>query len=104
MSSANYELIHAAMASRLQIVCEYQGYVREICPHALGLGKAGELKVLGFQFGGHSSRGLPPGGEWRCMDIDQMRGIRSQTGEWHTHDTHGKPQSCVKELHFEVIA
>jgi hypothetical protein len=103
MPSSNYGLIRAAMEKRWRIVCEYKGFMREICCHTLGLGKAGEQKVLGFQFGGGSSKGLPPSGEWRCLSVDEMQNVRAQSGEWHTRDIHDRPQFCVKQVDYEVM-
>ena len=102
MASANYTIIRGAMERRQQIVCVYQGHQREICPHCIGASKDGGEQMLGYQFAGGSSKGLPPGGEWRCLDVGQLRDVRARDGEWHTGDSHLAPQSCVKQVDFEI--
>jgi len=62
------QLFRSAIAERKQVVCVYKGYYREVCPHVLGW-KGGHPYVLVYQFGGGSSTGLPPGGEWWWLDI-----------------------------------
>ena len=64
----------------------------------------GREKLLGFQFAGESSKGLPPGGEWRCMFIDQIEEVEARDGQWHTRDDHLQPQTCVDEIDYEVFA
>lgn len=102
MPSSGYQSVRAAMEARLPVVCIYQGYEREICFHCIGYGIDGGEKALGFQYAGGSSKGLPPGGQWRCLNLDQLESVRSKEGGWHSGQGHSKPQSCVKEVHFEV--
>jgi hypothetical protein len=66
MPSRTYDLFAEAMADRKQILCTYDGYPRELCPIVLGHSRE-EEKALTYQFGGRSSKGLPPGGQWRCL-------------------------------------
>ena len=49
-------LVHRAILKRLQIVCLYQGYDRQLCPIVLGH-KNGKERMLAFQFAGNSSQG-----------------------------------------------
>lgn len=103
MSTSNYQMIRAAIQNRQQIICDYQGYEREICPHSIGLNKLSGEQFLGFQFAGGSSKGLPPGGQWRCLEIAQLSNVRARDGAWHTGDSHLRPQTCVKQVDLEVI-
>ncbi|MBA4161958.1 MAG: hypothetical protein C0515_07755 [Novosphingobium sp.] len=100
---STYSEIRAAMEAKKPIVCMYQGLRREICAHTIGL-KNGAEKVLAFQFAGQSSKGLPPGGEWRCMFIDQISDVHIVEGPWHTRDDHSRPQTCVDDIDLEVYA
>lgn len=68
----------------------------------IGKGKAGEEKVLSFQFGGSGNSPLPAGGEWRCMAIAEMHDVQTREGPWHTRNKHSRPQTCVKIIDFEV--
>jgi hypothetical protein len=96
-----YEVFLHAITNRLQVVCFYNGLYREVCPHALGL-KRGKRHVLVFQFAGESSRGLPPEGEWRCMNVGEIMGAELRQGDWHTGDSHLRPQTCVDDIDVEV--
>lgn len=101
MSDATYNMLREAVRNKQQVLCRYQGYDREMCPHVLGL-KAGREKVLSFQFGGDSSKGLPPEGEWRCMFVEQIEHVTLRPGAWHTSHSHTRPQTCVDEIDVEV--
>jgi hypothetical protein len=104
MSSPTFDLFLQAAKSRLQISCTYNGLRRELCPHVIGWGKAGEEMALTYQFAGASSTGLPLGGEWRCLRLDGVTSAVVQQGAWHTGASHLRPQTCVKRVEFEVAA
>jgi hypothetical protein len=97
-----YALLYQAIQNKQQVVATYDGYHREMCPHVLGY-KDGVRHVLSFQFAGDSSKGLPPGGQWKCMDVDGLSNVSLQEGPWITgpHKT-GKPQTCVDEADISV--
>lgn len=97
----SYDTFRQAILAREQVFCTYQGLPREVCPHILGL-KNGSRHVLVYQFAGQSSRGLPPGGEWRCMDPDKVTNAVMRVGPWHTGDSHLKPQTCVDQIDVQV--
>jgi hypothetical protein len=89
------------MAERKQILCTYDRHPRELCPVILGHSQ-GEEKALTFQFGGGSSKGLLPGGEWRCLFLAKVSDIRLRVGEWHSGDGHSQPQGCVEIVDLDV--
>lgn len=90
----NYGLVRQAVLTRQQIVATYHGHPRRMCPHVIGT-KSGRRVALFYQFGGSSSSGLPRGGAWRCIAVDQLTDISVQDGEWHTGTRHSQPQTCV---------
>lgn len=96
-----YALIKNAVINRQQVVATYHGHVREMCPHVLGR-KSGRGQCLFFQFAGGSTTGLPAGGEWRCLSIDELTDVTVRTGPWHTGARHSRPQTCVGEIDVEV--
>ena len=98
---SNYTVLREAILNRKPVVAFYNGYERQFCPHALGM-KRGEAQVLGFQFGGGSSSGLPPGGEWRCMKVQDLQQLMLTTGPWYTGTSHSKPQTCIDSIDVEV--
>lgn len=98
---SNYDLIRQAILDRHQIFAMYDGYERELCPHVIGT-KNGEDKMLAYQFGGDSSRGLPPQGEWRCFYVDRFSNVTAKPGEWHSGTSHLRRQTCVDEVDVEV--
>ena len=101
MPSATYKLFAQAMAERKQVLCTYDQHSRELCPVILGH-SGGEEKALTFGFGGGSSKGLPPSGEWRCLFLAKVSGVRLRDGEWHTGDSHKQPQGCVEIVDLDV--
>ena len=56
MNSSTYEIVKKAIIQKKQIVAEYHGHNREMCPHVIGK-KYGENQALFYQFGGTSSSG-----------------------------------------------
>ncbi len=96
-----YQLIRQAVINRNQIVCAYKGYERMVCPHAIGTTN-GVPRVLVYQFAGSSESGLPPDGQWRCMDIPGMTQIRVQPGAWHTGNRHTRQQTCIKVVDLDI--
>jgi hypothetical protein len=87
--------------NKQQVVCFYKDYERHVCPHVIGT-KNGKPQVLTWQFAGGSSSGLPPEGQWRCMEIDKVTSAKAQAGDWHTGANHSRPQTCVGEIDVEV--
>lgn len=83
MPSAAYRLFRTAILGRRRIVCEYDGCYREVCPHVLGY-KERDAMALTFQLGAESKSGLPPGGEWRCLALAQVRNVGIRSDLWCT--------------------
>lgn len=101
MPSHIYDLFRQAVLGKQQIICRYHGLLRELCPHTLG--HTGPIeRCLSFQFAGQSSKGLPPGGEWRCMSLNEVSDVHIKDGPWHTEPSHSRPQTCVKNVDVEV--
>lgn len=97
----SYDVFRQAIINKQQVICNYTGHERAVCPHAIGT-KGGRPQVLTWQFAGGSSSGLPAGGQWRCMEINKVSGARAQDGDWHTGGPHSKPQTCVDNIDVEV--
>jgi hypothetical protein len=99
-----YSLIRQAIIDRDVVVATYHGYVREMCPHVVGT-KNGRAQALLYQFAGGSSSGLGPDGSpdnWRCLFIDELSGVTTNKGPWHTAPNHSRPQTCVGQIDIEV--
>jgi hypothetical protein len=101
MPSRAYELFAEAMGARKQILCTYDGFPRELCPIILGH-SSGQEKALAYQFGGRSSRGLPPGGQCRCLFLSKVRNVQLRDGPWHAGDSHSQPQGCVEIVDLDI--
>ncbi|HAW3089386.1 TPA: hypothetical protein JLR96_005105 [Escherichia coli] len=102
--SNNYDLIAKAIKEKLQVTAYYQGFYREMCPHALG-SKKGRKQALFYQFGGESSKGtVTPGStfNWRCIPIDGLTEATLQSGQWYTAENHSQAQTCVDQIDIEV--
>ena len=102
-TNPTYLVLREALLKRATVRCTYHGLVRECCPHTIGTSE-GRSRALMFQFAGASSRGLPPGGEWRCMDIALISNISVYDGPWHTGLSHTRPQTCIKNVDVEVMS
>jgi hypothetical protein len=104
MYSASFKMIYEAIRDKAVIECSYRGYVRECCPHALGLSDGVE-RVLVYQFAGGTSTGLPAGGEWCCMDISAISGITVRRRErWRTGLNQMRPHGCIEHVMIQVFA
>jgi hypothetical protein len=99
-----YNLIRNAIINKQQVIATYNGYVREMCPHVLGL-KNGRQHALFYQFAGGSSKGLDPSNprvNWRCVFVDELSNVSVREGLWHSADNHSRPQTCVGTIDVEV--
>jgi hypothetical protein len=101
MPSATYELFERAMRAQKQVHCLYGGYARQLCPIILGHSKGAE-KALTYQFGGQSSSGLPPNGEWRCLWLAKVSDVQLRDGPWFRGARHSQPQGCVEVVDLDV--
>lgn len=96
-----YALLEHAILHREQVIATYDGELREFCPHALGT-KQRKHHVLAYQFGGASTSGLPPRGEWRCFAVDRLVAAATRPGQWHTAPNLFNPQSCLDVIDVVV--
>src|SRR5205823_4959442 len=98
------DLIRQAIIDGNQVTCFYHNLHRECCPHVLGE-KRGRPHVLMFQFAGESSRGMPPNGEWRCMDVDEMSQVVVQSGPWYSEQNYSlDTDHCIDVIDVNVPA
>ena len=95
------DLIITAIQQQLIVTAVYQEKKRIMCPHMIGH-KDGRLNVLFFQFAGESKKGLPPGGQWRCIHLDELSDVSIAPGQWHTGPDCGRPQTCVDQIIAKV--
>jgi hypothetical protein len=95
-----YALVRRAIEERRQVHATYGGHQRRMCPHVIGA-RAGQERVLFFQFAGGSGRGLPPGGDWRCLRLVGLTDVSIEDGPWHTR-AHSEPQRCIDDVDLEI--
>ena len=100
--STAYRIIWKAIRARKQIVCSYKNRPREVFPHILGYKASGEEAVFMFQVGGESSQPLPPGGDWRCFDLDGIADIQVREGSWRGGSRHRQAQTCIRFVDVDV--
>jgi len=98
-----YTILAEAINSKQQVVARYHDQERIFSPHALGT-KGNASHVLVYQYAGGSESGLPPGGEWRCLNLDELSEIRVEPGAWRTAANVFNPQSCLEEIDVVVDA
>jgi hypothetical protein len=84
----------SAILAERQVVCNYHGRKRELCPHIIGTNKNGEEVVLAWQFAGESSGPLP---QWRCLRLamSEMPVRAKGLGMKEVHIARNKPASTV---------
>ena len=99
MQSATYTLFRNAILREQQVVCRYDGRVRELCPHIIGTNRRGEEVVLVWQFAGESSGPLP---QWRCLKLANVSNARAREGHWHEGGSHLMTQTCVSEIDLDI--
>jgi len=100
-----YGLVRTAVEGRRPIGALYHGRHRLLCPHRLGRNKAGQLRVLCYQYGGESHSGLEPAGSptnWRCIVLEKLSKVELLDGAWRTAPNHSRPQTCVAEADIDV--
>src|SRR5579871_2275412 len=99
MPSTTYTLFRNAILSEHQVVCSYDGRLRELCPHIIGRNRSGEEVVLAWQFAGESSGRLP---QWRCLKLANVRDASVRNGLWHEGRSHKTAQNCVTEIDLDI--
>jgi hypothetical protein len=97
--NAAYALFRDAILREQQVVCTYEGRLRELCPHIIGTNKAGEEVVLAWQFAGESSGKLP---QWRCLKVASVRDAHTREGRWHEGGSHKSSQTCVTKIDLDI--
>ncbi len=97
-----YDLLRKAIRERLQVIGTYGGHRREFCPHAIGTSR-GEMRCLGLQFGGGSSKGAmtATNAGWRCFRVRGLSGLSTRPGAWHTLPQ-TRPQTCIDAIDLEI--
>ncbi|ANW02037.1 hypothetical protein [Bradyrhizobium icense] len=99
MPSTAYPLFRNAILGEQQVVCDYGGRSRELCPHIIGTNKRGEEVVLAWQFAGESSGPLP---QWRCLKLANVSNARARSGRWHEGGSHRTTQTCVSDIDLDI--
>jgi hypothetical protein len=100
-----YDLVWSAVANRRPLEATYQGRLRLFCPHRLGRSRAGQLRVLCYQYGGESRSGLQPEGSpsnWRCVELEKLSRVKLLQDTWRTAPNHLRPASCVAEADIDA--
>ena len=98
----SYATIRQAILDRCCLSANYRGELWHFAPHALGRSNSGETNVMAFQYGGSSSKGLPPGGQWRCFRVEDLSGVYRNDDPWHTAPDHSRPNTCVTRVDVQV--
>lgn len=100
-----YRLMWTAVANRQPIEAMYQARLRLFCPHRLGRNRAGQLRVLCYQYGGESQSGIEPIGSpmnWRCIALEKLSRVKLIEGGWWTAPNHSRPTTCVAEADIDA--
>ena len=96
-----YRLVWTAVASKRPISAMYKKLPRLFCPHRLGRNRAGEQRVLCYQYGGESESGLAPPGSadnWRCIALQKLQKVELREDSWATAENHSHPARCIVDV------
>ena len=96
-----YKLVRSAVVGRRPMAASDRGSHRLLCPHRLGWNRKKQSRVLCYQYGGDSERGLAPAGSpanWRCMAVDELSGVKLLEDVWRSAPNHLRPQTCIAEV------
>jgi hypothetical protein len=97
-----YDFIRQAVIDRCCLTATYEHRIRHFSPHSIGRDDDGERHVMAFQYGGQSSKPLPPLGQWRCFAVQKLQNVLRNTDDWRTGPGHSRPNKCV--THVDVQA
>jgi hypothetical protein len=100
-----YRLVRTSIVNKRPIRAVYKERLRLFCAHRLGRNRAGELRVLCYQYGGESESGLEPAGSpdnWRCVVLERLRKVELIDGSWKTAPNHSRPATCVVEADVDA--
>ena len=100
-----YRLLWVAVEQKRPIEAIYNGGRRLLCPHRLGRNRVGRLRVLCYQYGGHSASGLSPIGtaaNWRCINVEKLRNVKLVEDAWRTAPNHSRPATCVVDADIDA--
>jgi hypothetical protein len=100
-----YRLVWTAVANKRPMGAVYHRLPRLFCPHRLGRNRAGQSRVLCYQYGGESECGLEPMGSpanWRCIVLEELRSVELLEGSWKTAPNHSRPASCVVDADIDA--
>ena len=100
-----YRLVRTAVVSKRPIRAIYQRRDRWFCPHRLGRNHKGQIRILCYQYGGESSKGLQAPGSpenWRCIDLEKLSRVELLEDAWHTAPNHSRPQTCVAQVDVDA--
>jgi hypothetical protein len=98
-----YETIKKAIENRQSITCTYNGFLRKMTPHVIGI-KSGKQHALFFQYGGHSKSGLSKNltDNWRCIEVGKITNLTINQDTFQTANNHSITQSCIDIIDFQV--
>jgi hypothetical protein len=100
-----YRLLWTAVANKRPIEAIYDKRHRLFCPHRLGRNRAGDLRVLCYQYGGESRSGLEAAGSpanWRCTALEKFSQVKLLEDVWRTAPNHSRPASCVIDADIDA--
>ena len=100
-----YRLVWTAVANKKPTEAIYDKRLRLFCPHRLGRNRAGELRVLCYQYGGESKSGLEAPGSpanWRCTALEKFSRVKLLEDAWRTAPNHSRPASCVIDADIDA--
>jgi hypothetical protein len=100
-----YRTMYEAVRNRRPVSAVYHNRPRLFCPQRLGRNSKDELRVLCYQYGGESERGLGAPGSpenWRCIVLEELSEVELLDAPWRTGPNHSRPASCIVDVDIDA--
>ncbi len=100
---STYTSVRQAILNKQCVTCFYNGFLRKMTPHVIGT-KNGKQQALFYQYGGQSSSGLStdPKNNWRCIEIEKIEQLQTNSDPFQTANNHSRTQKCVDIIDVEI--
>ena len=100
LPSRTFELFRQAIEQKKQIICQYRGYTRQVCPYVLGTNKSGKERVLAVLVGNNPS-GPPICAGWECLELESVWNVKFKDDVWVAAPSGARPD-CVEKVDLDV--
>lgn len=95
------QAISKAIQNRQVLQFSYQGGIRTVEPHCLGVSSTGKEVLRAFQTGGYSESGNPVG--WKLFSVAEMSAISTTGARFVSNRPHYNPNDSAMTLIYAHV-